>query len=1049
MAISDISARSFISELQSLSANLLWLNQYEATENEPDGRRTETEAYIAARNGVLRFNDISQFHTSVMDALIPANIREECYLNKRKIPEELRDQMVQMEARILIDEWENKDGEQNSYYRMLYGLPPIGDADFVYNERYADIDMNTPIHMLEYADRLTLEKRGYIDEILSQERHKNKKYLRHIGKFRVFPYVARQADRFELIYLPESKYSYLRQDFIDTYEANRRMILRVYYTDALKNTTDIYEGFIGMCILFMTQQQMYSKYLQADTTRNFYDLESLKLVYDAYSVPFFPSIPLKYHSRIVKMINELIAYKGSVQVFYDLFNLFDFGKMDVFEYYLIKRRITDESGNPVFFGPDGEELSDDKKFQLGFSRVGYKDDKYIELTNPDNFVPFEELTDPDPYWVSDPELMKKLYESDWNYFHSKYMGVQVMFDLSKLLFESTYFMKMLHDNRESLEQATTYFIATSTEVPIFDLVVYAFALLCKDCGYAGEIPSDPASIAAVYGYNFKEHHELLKMASQSMTNFIRYFKDALRSYIDDNDVLKQDAALDFYLEHITDGAFTYTGDDFPYGAGFAPPPVFLHDFTPTNNSVKNLQRYLKETIDFIKSNPSETEYELNKFYQRFITADDKVFMVKVVDGSGISSHHEEFLLRRENDTENDVNATREYVLSSYTQLLNWMNRLLETRRSLTFDPHILELVQNMDVDDAEDVGRVYENLEELHEYINVKMRTSTRVDEYNAYANIRKILMTTGQIAETYQKKDGTVAATFSDLLRDTNRELYMRLNGEDLEIGTELDYVIQTLMKFSQDLTLLEAINPRGLEKIIKYLFKILNFFKSAKVDLTKFDIIYMLNSRSMNYLKFLGNIHSTEVRVINHRDYMYLRSIAHWMFVDQTFTSNYIRFGDKIPLVEISQELRDAFMEITDRMSRDVKVIGNGGFLAFVDFISPSKEIRMESENIFQAEGIWYTEAQKGNIAEKKSKLSLTDVLSLPLREAFIKNNKLWWKDRLVTVYELPLNDFLEVTDKIFHAEVSSGTQYESLHIRDRLIESERTILDSSINP
>lgn len=1047
LAISDTSAKSFLNELRYLSQSLLWKNQYEATECEPDGRRTETEAYIAARNGTLRFNDIGQFHESVMEAVIPASIREECYTNKRLIPEEYRETMTQMEAALIIDEWENKDGEQNDYYRMLFGLPPISETNFAYNTRYADIDMETPIHLLEYADRLTLEKRGYIDELLSQEANADKKYLRYVGKYRTYPYVARQADRFELIYLPESQYKYLRQDFIDTYEANRKMIVRVYYSDAFKNSSNIYEGFIGMCILFMTQQQMYSKYLQADITRNFYDLESLKLVYDAYSVPFFPSIPLKYHTKIVKMINELISYKGSVQVFYDLFNLFDFGKMEVFEYYLIKHRITDENGNPVFFGPDGEELPNEKKFNIGFSRVGYHDDKYVELTNPDNFVSFEELTDPDPYWVSDPALMKKLYDTDWNYFHSKYMGVQVMFDLAKLLFESTYYMKLLHDNRESLEQLTTYFIATATNVPIYDLVVYAFALLCKDCGYAGEIPSDPASIAAVYGYNFKEHHQLLKMATQSMSDFIRYFKDALRQYIGENDVLAQDAALSFYLDHITDGAFTYTGDDFPYGAGYAPPPVFLHDFTPTNNSVKNLQKYLRDTINYLRTNPEDTEYELNKFYQEFVSSDDMVFMVRTVDESGISSHYQKFMVRRNRDaTDEDIKVTRDYVISSYTQLLNWMNRLLEVRRALMFDPHILELIQDMNIEDEKDVGRIYENLESLHEYLNIKIRTSTTVDEYNAFANIRKILMTTGQIAETYQKKNGEVAATFEDLLSDVNRELYLRLKNEDTDIPTELEYVIQTLMKFSQDLVVLEAINPRGLERIIKYLFMILKFFKSAKVDLTQFDIIYLLNSRSMNYLKFLGNIHSTDVTVLNHRDYLYLRSIAHWMYVDQVVEGGRIKFDDSV-YSEVSQELRDVFMEITDRLDAHFKVIGNGGMLTLTDFIVPSNVLRYQEEDILQKEE-WYA---SGSIDDRRktSAMKFKDRLSIPMKDINLKSG-MAMRDRLVSDRTLPLQDqFMYLAMKLFYSEIYSGTQYESLHLKDRLIEHERVNLDSSINP
>ena len=325
MANPDVSAQSFMTELMDLSLHLVWKDPFYAISEEQSGDRVDAEAYVAARNGELLFNSVFQFHTEVLQSFFPDPDELELVMrDKRMIPEDMRAAIVAAESNLIIEEWEG-GRESNDYYRMLFGLPPreMPENEYVYNTRYADIDMTTPVHLLSYTDRLRLENLGYFAELRAQTRYSGNeyKYLEYLGKYRIYPYIARQAEPFELLYIQQSQYTSLRNDFIDTYEAARRMVYRVYYSDAYRNQSHLYEGFLGMCILFITQSRMFVKYLEADIPRNFYDLESLKLVYDAYSVPFYSAIPLKYHERIVKRINELIGYKGSNQVFYDLFDI--------------------------------------------------------------------------------------------------------------------------------------------------------------------------------------------------------------------------------------------------------------------------------------------------------------------------------------------------------------------------------------------------------------------------------------------------------------------------------------------------------------------------------------------------------------------------------------------------------------------------------------------------------------------------------------------------------------------------------------------------------
>ena len=935
MATSDVSAKSFYTELMRISLDIVWKDPYVSIAEEDADQRMIAEAYIASRVGDLNFYSVFQFHEEVLAPFFPdQTMLENVLLNKRLIPESMRDSIVAAESKYLIDYWENRDGETNEYYRMLFGLPPLSMSPdrFLYNTKYHDIDETTPLHQLQYVDRLKLENRGYFDELLADSTiAAEHPYLAYLGVKRVYPYIARQAEYYQLIYCPPSEYQYLRQDFMDVYEAARRMVLRVYYNDAYRNRSKLYEGFLGLLILFITQQRMCEKYLEADISRNFYDMESLRLVYDAYGVPFYPSIPLKYHERIVKHINELISYKGSTQVFYDVFGLFDFGKMDVFEYYLVKDRKVNEWGNPIFRDGSGKQLSNEEMWDLRFAKVGWKENKFVQVTDPENKIPYDYLTDPDPYWINDKELLDKLYGEDWNYFQSKYMGVQIMFELSRLLFETSYFVHMLHDNREEMSSLTVYYMLTGEDVPLFDMIIYALALLCRNAGYTGEIPSDPASVAAVYGFNFLELNKLLKMATLPMDEWVRDLKGKLHDYASENPVLKIDGALSFLIDAITDGAFNWLGADFPYGEWlYAPPSVFLHDFTPTSNTVDALREYLRENIRVLQENDEITTFEILQLYKRFVSCDNWVYNVVSRDSSGADISYEQFIVKSHDWNEEDAEQLRQAMIASYEEMLSYVIRLIDARTALTFDPYILELISNMNINSLADVERVYKAMWDLDEYITVKMRESHSKVDYEAFANLRKILMTTKQVRESVTKRNGDIASTYEDLLADVNPELYQRYMAEDFDSQTEEDYVIQTLMRLCDDLTLLDMINTSNIQRVVEHMFKILRFLKSAKVDLVDFRIMYLISGRTMNYIKLLSAIWEQDVVEYGPRDKFWLTSVVHYTTIiqylfDRLYLTDkveclvrwefhdYLWFEDTIRCL-IEQRLDDGFQYLMD---------------------------------------------------------------------------------------------------------------------------------------
>jgi len=498
MAEELTAASSFMNELMKISSDIVWKDEYTANLYETRSIMSEVALYMAAKDGELNFTVIPSFDLEVLDKVgISAEDKLYCFYDKYKIPTKYRNECVRLQSEIILASYE----EKNNYYRMLSGLPDMEDTEYLYNTKYPDIsDAETPVHELSLVAIYALESYGYFDELLKE--NPSKKYLYYIGKRRIEPYHARTAERFALLYMPSSNFVRINTDFRDLYAVCRYAILRSVYSGDRRKENEYYDSFMAMLIMFMTIQQMLARYLDADTDRDFYDYESIKYVYDHYGVPFYPDIPLDYHIKIIKNINILLKYKGSTTVFYKLFDIFNFGTMEVFDFYIMKTHKF-ENGRPVFkYKEDGsEDLR--AMYDIKFGQVELYNNPPLELSNPDNIVEYSEITEFDPYWINDSELLDKLYNMDFNYIESKYVGFSAVFDLMAITYESAVFFKLMFDNRDKLETFFIYFSAISRNITMYDMIIYTCALICKRYGYDIALNRPSLYIAGILGFNLK------------------------------------------------------------------------------------------------------------------------------------------------------------------------------------------------------------------------------------------------------------------------------------------------------------------------------------------------------------------------------------------------------------------------------------------------------------------------------------------------------------------------------------------------------------------
>lgn len=527
MADYTFASELFFDELLRISSNIIWKNPVKAINGESFENVAYVEQYILSRQGRLSFVLIEQFSEDVLLSLgLDNDLVASCMDNRSNIPVALRDLAVQRQMEYNI----NNYVERNNYYRMLNGLPNLEDTedDWFYNTMYPDISgSDIPIHLLDSSQLYALEGKGFIDNLISM--NPKKEYLKHLTSKKIDIYTARQSEDYALLWITTSNYTTLLQEFIDTYDQCRYMIRNVFYQKIMTNNNEEYVGFIGLMILFQTILQMHRKFLDTDITRDFYDEDSLRQVYDSYDVPFFTSIPIEYHKRIVKNINILLSHKGSTRVFYDLFDVFGLDNMAVFEFYMMKiHKFKD--GKPAFYYNEDGSLNKREMYDIKFGKVQLYNDPTTEMQEPRNQIVYEDLIRNDPYWINDKDLLDKIYEEDFNYMESKYLGIQTTFNLMKIIYETCYYLKMILDNRELLSYTTVYNSSIHAETNLFDLVVYTCALIMKKYGFEGNIPTDIHSIGSVMGFDFQQDLTVLK---ENITS---------------NDYLKNDTTLLKYLE---------------------------------------------------------------------------------------------------------------------------------------------------------------------------------------------------------------------------------------------------------------------------------------------------------------------------------------------------------------------------------------------------------------------------------------------------------------------------------------------------------------------
>ena len=554
-----------MNDIRKITENVIIKYSNEANKYETLESQREADKYVAAYMERDKFGSYYNYDFDVMAKAGITNLNDlnTYYYDKWKIPHKKRDLVLKYQREVTINEYE----ERNDYYRVLIGKPPINtpEEEFIYLTQeqmdYYKIDEVRPIH--EYPEEIIIKLERFIIPDLI-ELHPDKEYLKHMGSKAVNLIRAREAKNFDIIFTDIVLDNVFLRAFFQTYDFCREYFMSTVYNVALRNRYELYDNFIAMCIMIMTIQRMIVDTIKTAIDRDFYDIANLKKFFDCYGVPFFEDLPLDYQRNIVKNMNLLIRRKSTDMCLYDITNVLMLNNVNIYKYYLVRDRLLTEDNEPITkyktvlddYGNEQEVLDYEAMYDFYFQSMDiYEKNVIAEIESKANKYHYNEVTDEDVHWWEDDDLLKEKYERQYNFIETKYLGINIMQNLTRLLYDTTYFIHLLIDNKDTttpmearilntdaMKTGTDYLYLkldrlTPIPVSIFDSVVIMCALVCKKNGMKGNIITEHAGqILSVLGFNFEANFELIR---NSINKYKYHFKDkSILKYLDLLDVQK-------------------------------------------------------------------------------------------------------------------------------------------------------------------------------------------------------------------------------------------------------------------------------------------------------------------------------------------------------------------------------------------------------------------------------------------------------------------------------------------------------------------------------
>ena len=271
---------------------------------------------------------------------------EQLYIPRDTPKHSYRKQLVQILRRWYLSIYD----EQNEYYRLITGKPPLKDWGIPVRD-YEDIlpygftyDC-TFIHELSTEQCKELDMYGVLDVV--KREYPDAKYLDYLV-CGIDSYTARKKMDLQLLYTPSDANFNLTEEFKRKMSQYRYVILNTIYNSAMGLESEYYHKFVIMYMLIMTMLDMMAEVQSHMARKDILDRRCVACILEMCGIPYYKKIPYKYLERICKAANRLIKYKSSTRGMEEILALFDKESIEIYRYDILKVRKLDNYGNFIY-----------------------------------------------------------------------------------------------------------------------------------------------------------------------------------------------------------------------------------------------------------------------------------------------------------------------------------------------------------------------------------------------------------------------------------------------------------------------------------------------------------------------------------------------------------------------------------------------------------------------------------------------------------------------------------------------------------------------------
>lgn len=801
-------------------------DQGKADAEETEEIMNEAATYLSIINSEDRFETFP-FTKAMLQSFGYDSLQATIYSNNRnKIPLDERDDLFRYCEEYFVDNYE----EKNNYYRTLSGIPPYNTGDYYFVRATEDMfndpesaelmDLSKPVHLFEDYQIAIMESEGVLDKLISMYTGDEYAYLKHIGERKINIFKAREATKWDILYIPSVEQS-VENRFKEIFLINKQMYLQRYDTLAYQIVSDYYEEVMMVMLLAQTYTDMIADIPEWYIRRDVFDLRSCQYFIESQGVKFFKQIPLKYQINIVRNLNKLVRYKSTNKNIWDIIDLFGYDNVTAYKYYLLKKRKTTD-GKHYVTDPDNNQES---MFEMEFIKTPIGSTYDNTIKNNIYRTPYDDITYEDKYWDGEKEHALNRtdhIEKDYTIEGTKVMSLDMLVSMKDFQFQMEYFIGLLLDSSIDTGDISIRIpsISSTTAFRLSDLFLL---LYCMSAGYEG----------------FSVNINLLpEYPSKPKPEFVPY---------DEFDGGGPDATK--FFEVCGEGVDINRKYRTPVNGGDKP------EYTVVNQ---------------------ETFYDWMRYKYPYFwdTNCGKVFG---------------FNMNADLDELRDMIGVRH---SSFGWDRGWTLEELGVENFRT----------DKTIESIPDLVNIYHTNKEAYDnlYMMITDKATTR-DDLVVFQFVFNYLFVKDFDIKRYILSDGSVAKSMVDVLKDRNKILYRYYKTLISETDTEtrqdqlrnmMNDIVSTLNYYINDPDLKDVFafcTISSFDAILKYIFMMVNFFKSYKVYFLDPYVTYELDN------KFDNKAYMTDVLTEIKEDY---------------WRSDHVSYADTV-FVNVEEELKESFNE------------------------------------------------------------------------------------------------------------------------------------------